>query len=132
MTRQGPNYHDDPRFETDFGDSHIPITELQRRINKNGIDLARAAINLESHYQVEEKVPFISPEAKRLEGLIEKSDIKDPRIRERIRLMIDAAEQRGAITADEAAGLRHYLEHAEGFDDSLGRKRDFREAQAAS
>lgn len=134
MTRQGPNYQDDPRLETDTAEPTPVITELDRRTNRRGADMARVAMGKPEQYSLDSKIEFESAEAQRIARLAGKSDLSSPQIKARIVFMIEAAERRGAdvLSADEAAGLRHYLDNAEGFDDNLGRDLDFRERQAAS
>lgn len=130
MSRQGPNYHDDPRLEAGEQPDFIPKTEADRRRARLGSDMARTALGLDEENSLESKVDFISDESLRIQKLITNSDLQNPQIKSRLNFMIDAGAQRGAITADEASGLRHYLEHAEGFTDNLGRERDTKELRS--
>lgn len=134
MTRQSPDFHDNPRRETqsEADEQQRVLGEAERRTVRRGTDMARLAIGLEPIHTPEESSPFLGEESKRLASLIDKSDISSPVIKNRILFMIEAARQREAITAEEAAGLKDFLEHAEGFSDAPKSDRDIRERQATT
>jgi hypothetical protein len=129
MTRQGPNYHDDPRNDADNTTKYIVRNEGDTRRARLGSDMARVGLGLPEEYSLESKIVFASEESKRIAKFIENSDLQDPRIKNHLLLMIDAALQSGAITTDESAGLHHYIEHAEGFSDAPTSKTDVRSLQ---
>lgn len=135
MNRYNADYHDDPRLETGVEPNpnvSAKITERQRRINKMGADAVRKAIGKDEIYTDEEKIPFDSEPAQKIAQLIDNSDIQDARIKNRLRQMIEDELSGGAISLQEAQGLRHYIDHAEGFSDEPTRPKDWLESQSNS
>lgn len=133
MNRYNADYHDDPRRETeDEPGTPEVINERQRRINKMGSDAVRKALGQDAIYTEEEKISFDSETATRLARLIDNSDIEDARIKNRLLEMIENELAAAAISLQEAQGLRHYLQHAEGVSDEPTRPKDWRESQSNS
>lgn len=134
MTRQGPDFHDNPRRETqsEADEQQRVLNEAEKRTLRRGTDMARVAIGKPEVFGIDEKLAFVSDEAQRLERLITNSDIKNPNVRSRIVFMMGAALDRAAISEDEAKGLAHYLENTDGFSDESTRPKDVRESQATT
>jgi hypothetical protein len=128
-----PDASDDPILEVGGYVEDLPQnTEANRRSARRGADLARTAIGAAVKNPIESKVEFLSDDAKKISGLITNSDLDAPQVKARIRSMIDMALQKNEITTQEANGLAHYLDHAEGLSDDLGRTPDVFELQAGA
>lgn len=133
MTKQGPNYSDDPRMEAGdytINDGILPPTEETRRSARRGSDEVREAMGKKAIHPIDSKIAFTSDSAKKIERWINNSDIRDGRIKNIVHKRINSALEAGLITGDEADGLRNYLGKAEGLSNDPGRDLDWREKQA--
>jgi len=102
----------------------------ERRANKHITDNGRSVLGKAPQYPAYEKQAFLSDESKRIERMINNSDVNKPQIRRVIEDKILEALISNQISEPEAEALLYHLEEtAEYQSDIVPRPKDVREVQ---